>query len=433
MIEKSMTKNCMLLFVELLTLRQLVGLMLITTVFATFVLLTQTACSTVQTGEVGIVTQEKSHSLNESDLKSKRVRFATFNVALNRPKSGQLLGELKSGKSESAKKIAEVIQTVAPDILLINELDEAPETLVHFQKQFLEVSQNGKPVIKYPYRFTADVNTGLASQVDINNDGKIGGANDAIGFGEFHGQYSMAILSKYPIQKQQIRTFQKFLWRDLPGMKWPIVPDTGKSYYSEKAKEVFRLSSKSHWDIPIDLGDKTIHFLASHPTPPVFDGPEDRNGLRNADEIRFWSDYIDGKEYFYDDNSNRGGLEKDQVFVVAGDLNADPEDGDLAGNGIANLLKNKRVNSKFVPSSNGAKIASAKSGSTNAKHRGAPEFDTGDFNDNNVGNLRVDYVLPSSKLKVVGGAVFWPSPENDKRRLAKASDHHLVWIDIELN
>ena len=25
-----------------------------------------------------------------------------------------------------------------------------------------------------------------------------------------------------------------------------------------------------------------MHFLVSHPTPPVFDGPENRNGLRNA-------------------------------------------------------------------------------------------------------------------------------------------------------
>jgi hypothetical protein len=42
--------------------------------------------------------------------------------------------------------------------------------------------------------------------------------------------------------------------------------------------EVFRLSSKSHWDVPIVIGRKTVHFLVSHPTPPVFDGPEDRNG-----------------------------------------------------------------------------------------------------------------------------------------------------------
>lgn len=57
---------------------------------------------------------------------------------------------------------------------------------------------------------------------------------------------------------------------------------------------VLRLSSKSHWDLPDYVGDRVVHVLAAHPTPPVFDGPEDRNGLRNADEIRFWADYVAG-------------------------------------------------------------------------------------------------------------------------------------------
>ena len=35
----------------------------------------------------------------------------------------------------------------------------------------------------------------------------------------------------------------------------------------------FRLSSKSHWDVPLSIGGRTVHFLVSHPTPPVFDDP----------------------------------------------------------------------------------------------------------------------------------------------------------------
>ncbi len=56
---------------------------------------------------------------------------------------------------------------------------------------------------------------------------------------------------------------------------------------------MLRLSSKSHWDIPLQIGGAIVHVLTAHPTPPVFDGPEDRNGCRNHDEIRLWSDYID--------------------------------------------------------------------------------------------------------------------------------------------
>ena len=37
---------------------------------------------------------------------------------------------------------------------------------------------------------------------------------------------------------------------------------------------------------------KVVHFLVHHPTPPVFDGAEHRNRLRNHDEIRFFADYV---------------------------------------------------------------------------------------------------------------------------------------------
>ena len=58
------------------------------------------------------------------------------------------------------------------------------------------------------------------------------------------------------------------------------------------------------------VGGKVIHTLVSHPTPPVFDGPEDRNGTRNHDEIRLWSDYVlpSRSGYIYDDEGERGGL-----------------------------------------------------------------------------------------------------------------------------
>jgi hypothetical protein len=81
-------------------------------------------------------------------------------------------------------------------------------------------------------------------------------------------------------------------------------------WYSSDELNVFRLSSKSHWDLPMRIDKETVHFLVSHPTPPVFDGPEDRNGTRNHDEIRFWADYNSGgsrAEYIYDDGGGTAG------------------------------------------------------------------------------------------------------------------------------
>jgi 3-phytase/alkaline phosphatase D len=67
-------------------------------------------------------------------------------------------------------------------------------------------------------------------------------------------------------------------------------------------------------------------------------------------------------------------------------------------------------------------------------------FDTADFGDRpgGPGNLRVDYVLPSSNLTVCGSGVFWPPASDPLRRLAeddaaKGSDHRLVWVDVALD
>ena len=77
-------------------------------------------------------------------------------------------------------------------------------------------------------------------------------------------------------------------------------------FYDPEELDVFRLSSKNHVDVPVKIDNGTVHFLVSHPTPPVFDGPEDRNGTRNHDEIRFWADYVDPARsgYIYDDDGD---------------------------------------------------------------------------------------------------------------------------------
>lgn len=292
--------------------------------------------------------------------------------------------------------------------------------------------------ITYPHRYTAPSNTGIASGFDLNNDAAIGGPDDAFGFGFFPGQFGMAVYSMYPIDYSQIRTFQEFLWKDMPGALLPENSD-GSSWYSEAELDVFRLSSKSHWDVPIEIGNKTVHFLVSHPTPPVFDGPEDRNGTRNHDEIRFWADYVGPGaargSYIYDDDGNFGGLEPGSMFVIAGDQNSDPLDGDSIPGAVQQLLDNPRVNDKVTPSSEGAVEQSLLQGGANDTHLSDPTFDTADFADGAPGNLRADYVLPSKSLRITDAGVFWPVSTDALFNLVgtfpfPSSDHRLVWVDI---
>jgi endonuclease/exonuclease/phosphatase family metal-dependent hydrolase len=366
------------------------------------------------------------------------IRVATYNASLFRDQAGQLVRDLESGGNQQAKQVAEVIQRVHPDILLVNEFDFDPtgRAAELFCKKYLAVGQNGCEPIDYPHSFTAPVNTGKPSGRDLDKDGRPGGPADAIGFGRHEGQYGMLLLSKFPIDRQRVRTFQRFLWRDMPGALLPIDTRTNQPFYNDDDLAIQRLSSKSFWDVPIDVPAGgaakpfTLHLVCSHPTPPVFDGPEDRNGRRNHDEIRLIADYITPEKanYLTDDANRRGGLPADAHFMILGDLNSDPVDGDSVPGAMDPLIKHPRVNAAFTPASDGAKLATQRKADPSTVGRGDPAHDTADFG--SFQNLRVDYALPSHGLRVVEGGVFWPAPDNPGADAITASDHRPVWINI---
>ena len=364
------------------------------------------------------------------------LRFATFNASLNRGAAGELVADLSTPDDPQAREVAEVIQRNRPDVLLVNEFDYAPEAVDLFRDNYLERGQHGARPIDYPYAFIAPSNTGVPTGFDLNRDGRTGTGDDAHGFGLFEGQYGMLVLSKYPIDTRDVRTFQHFRWADMPGAMLPDAPATPapRDWYSPEVLDALRLSSKSHWDVPIRVGRGDVHLLVSHPTPPTFDGAEDRNGTRNHDEIRFWADYVTPNKgrYIYDDQGRHGGLGPGERFVVAGDNNSDPRDGDSVPGAIDQLLDAPRVIDPW-PGSLGGYLAAREQGGANADHETNPYFDTADFNDEAPGNLRVDYVLPSWGLIPTGSAVFWPTAHSPLARLNDASDHHLVRVDVLVN
>jgi hypothetical protein len=393
------------------------------------------------------------------------VRFATFNASLNRGTAGALVGDLSNPGADTvgvrqARNVAEVIQRAAPDVVLINEFDFYADGQAArlFRDNFLAVAQQGAPAAHYPYFFVAPSNTGIPSGFDLDNSGDTNpndAGNDAFGFGFFPGQYGMVVFSKLPIDVAGVRTFQHFLWKDMPGARLPDDPATPApaDWYSPAELGVFRLSSKSHWDVPIRIGKRTVHFLVSHPTPPVFDGPEDRNGTRNADEIRFTADYVTPGRgaYIYDDEGGTGGLSPAALFVIAGDQNSDPDDGDslrVNGEPVAaqQLIENPHINATHTPTSPGGPEATALQGGANLTHVSDPAFDTADFSDTAPGNLRADYVLPSRNIRIAASAVFWPLRSDPLSRLTgvfdnatwgavggfPTSDHRLVWADLDL-
>jgi endonuclease/exonuclease/phosphatase family metal-dependent hydrolase len=383
-----------------------------------------------------------AESLSTQELRAaETITVASFNVSMeagnyvNSQNKGDidlgpqvLMTHLADGNNQQIRNIAEIIQRTAPDIILLNEFDfiDSPKHGIQaFISNYLNKPQNSSPAIDYPYVFYGPSNTGLASTFDFDNNGKRDrfGA-DAQGYGLYTGQYGMVLLSKYPIVNKGIRTFQRFLWVDMPGALQPINPENGKPFYNEWEWENLRLSSKSHWDIPINVNGKTVRVLASHPTPPVFDGEEDRNGKRNHDEIRFWLDYITPKkgDFIYDDRGVYGGLEEGASFVILGDQNASPDRKNDTKSVITELLESDQTNNTFAPQSEAGK--NNRPDNPYAKHHTASWA------------ARADYVIPSKDLKINQGGVFWPTKDDPLYRLVKdrasSSDHRLVWLELTL-
>ncbi len=374
-------------------------------------------------------------------VNAETLRVATFNVSMealnytvkeNQTPQANALEQALGGDHPQITNIAEIIQRVNPDIILLNEFDNQinqqktdHRDLLTFIKQYLNKPQGDQTAVHYPYFYQGPVNTGVNSGFDLDNNGVAGQLpGDGFGYGHFAGHFAMAILSKYPIDQQKIRSFQHFKWADMPNALRPVNPNTKESWYTDDEWRSLPLSSKSHWDIPVKVNNRQIHLLASHPTPPVFDGEEDRNGKRNHDEIRFWRDYISPSHsnYIYDDSHIKGGLASDARFVILGDLNASNQGGEAITSGIDGLLRHCGVQN-IAPQSKGA-----------LQH--SPDDQYGKYH-TAYWRMRADYVLPSrSGLKVVNSGVFWPETEQNTYRLIEnrkaSSDHRLVWVDIEV-
>lgn len=346
--------------------------------------------------------------LISAPLRAEPVRVASFNTELRRDGPGLLLRDLQRGEDDQVAAVVDVIVRADADVLALQGVDwdyegRALATLA------TRLEAAGAP---YPYRLALRPNSGLASGLDLDGDGQIGGPGDAQGFGSFTGQGGMAVLSRFPIRVEEVTDFSALLWRNLPGALLPIHPD-GRPFPSAQVQAAQRLSSTGHWVVPIALPDGgTLVLLTFHAGPPVFDGEEDRNGRRNHDEVLFWKRYLDGAF----------GAAPQGGFVIAGDANLDPQDGDGRHGAIRALLEDARIKDPRPASVGGAQAG-------DQGHAGPDRLDTVDWA--GPGRLRVDYVLPAAGWTVTGSGVLWPGAAGPLRdAVLRASRHRLVWVDL---
>jgi len=326
-----------------------------------------------------------------------------------------LLRDLEKGTDRQINAVERIINRLAPDVLLLNNFD------FDLRGVALEVFASQLEV-NYPYLFALPSNAGLPSGLDLDGDGRLNGPGDRQGFGRFSGNGGMALLSRFPIETRKVKDFSNLLWKDLAGARLPS--KDGAPFPSLAAQKAQRLASKGLWDVPVRLPDgRVLHVLASHATPPVFDGPEDLNGMRNRDEIRFWSGYLSK-------------IPQGELFVILGDLNADPKDGEGSHRAISRLISDPRLTDPR-PQSRGAKMAAKRQGGPNLRHKTDARLDTVDWDETRTpGNMRVDYVLPSKGFAVIDAGVFWPAPDEGGFDLVGlngdiGAHHRLVWVDVK--
>ncbi len=296
------------------------------------------------------------------------MRVATWHGDFSRKGPGLMLVEFGREPPDLGP-----ILSAAPDVLLLTDLDYDRDLVALGALRDL-LDDRG---LSYPYLFSARPNTGMQTDVDIDGDGYRGGPRDAQGFGWFAGQGGMALLSRYPVDL--VADHSGLLWKDTPGSV--IAAD-------DPAHDIQRLSSASHWALRLVTPDGALFLLALSATPPVFDGPEDRNGRRNRDEVLLWAHVLDGALAPVIDGP----------AVLIGNLNLDPHRGDGLRAAVQQVLAHPRLQDPM------------------------PGVDTVAWD--RTGPMRVSYVLPDGALRILDSGVTPPSPD--------AGPHGLVWVDLTL-
>ncbi len=321
------------------------------------------------------------------------MRLATYNVELTRAGPGLLLRDIASGQDPAVEAVIAVLGALDADVILLTGIDYDLE---------------GRAVTAlaaragYAYTTALRGNTGVATGLDLDGNGRLGEARDAMGYGRFAGAAGMAVLSRFAFA-DGARDFSGFLWADLQGA---LLPDD----MSADVRAMQRLSTSGHWEVPVQTPHGVIRLLAWYATPPVFDGPEDRNGRRNHDEAAFWLRLLAGDLAWPPPVGD---------FVLMGQSNLDPEDGEGVRGAMAALLDHPMLQDTAPRGSHGR---------TEPGQRGDPALDTALYD---FGGLRVEVVLPSAGLRVLASGVLWPDDSDPLAAvLAAASRHRPVWVEV---
>lgn len=294
-----------------------------------------------------------------------------------------MLRDLRDGDDPQAEAALRVIAHAAADVILLGDVDwDAGQAGVSAL-----VARLAALGLDYPHVVARRPNSGRPSGADLDGNGRLDEPRDALGYGRFTGDSGIVLLSRLPLGPTV----------DHGAVPWaagPLAP----------AGVTLPVATVAQWAVPLTGTGVTLVTLAAG--PPVFDGPEDRNGHRNAAELTLARRVADDVD----------------VPIVLGRANQDPSDGEGRRGALQALLDHPDLQD---PRPRGA-------GGGGTGHRGDPALDTAAWPDPEPGPLRVDYVLPAATLRVVDAGVDWPAAGDPRRATVEAAGSgRLVWVDLD--
>ncbi len=320
-----------------------------------------------------------------SATQAQDIRIATFTVELDRKGPGLLLRDIESGKDKQIQAVIAEIVKAKPDIIVLQRFDWDMGRLAvqAFQNKLKNKGWD------LPHAFAPRPNSGAKLGSDLPKDG-------VQSFGRFPGNRGLVLLSRFPIQSDKIQNHSDVLWSQISNSQ---SPDTGSLAKNQKLPSVALVT------VPILVHSTLVWVTTFHANAPLFDGGSGRNVKRNADEITFASQLV---------------IKNPEPGIMVMNANLDPEDGKGSRNAIRSVLAQPRL-IDTTPQSEGG-VANA-----DTNHNGNPAFDTVDWPDDDPGNLRVSYILPTREFTVKDAGVQWVPGQSNL-----ASRHRLVWADISL-
>lgn len=347
---------------------------------------------------------------------SPSVRVAQYNISL--------LGSVKlKTDNPQVAAAADVIARFDPDIIAINEIafdltgvDPEPGT-------FSDGMQNGALLAEKlnavtpgaPYEFHV---------LTFGNSGVLWEGYDAANHDPYFaergnggvGQFNYAVLSRYPILEDDARVIVDVAWDSLPGHVGPTMQaDIGVAI-----PPGYPIFAKGLVIVPIDVDGRVLHLVMNHPFPPI---NQPVNPYRHHDELLAMKLLLDG------DLPGVEPLPADARFVIAGDLNVDPDDGDALPGTIEQLFDHPLVVASQPNDGHGT------FGNTPEQNTQASACPANDGPDPSTDRqLQLDYLMPSTTIgPPLATGMFFPDPvaePADWQLACMASDHFLLWADL---